>query len=305
MSVSPTIHVPVMAAEIVHALQPKAGQVIVDGTFGGGGHACQLAKSVMPDGRVVGLDRDDQAVARGESMLSQLAKDDPALAAVIALYCCSYHDAERALAAESIPHADAMLLDLGLSSDQLVDTTRGFGFSLEAPLDLRFDTSQGMTAAEMLQRLSEPEIADLIYQFGEERYSRRIARQLVQRRRQRRPVRTTTELADLVRRCVPRSKNHDIDPATRTFQALRIAVNRELDILQQALQKACDWIRPGGRLVILSFHSLEDRLVKQAFRQSDRWEALTRKPVRPTDQECHDNPRARSAKLRAAIRKTE
>ena len=196
---------------------------------------------------------------------------------------------------------DGILLDLGLSSDQLADTRRGFSFQADGQLDLRFDTSRGEPAWELIARLDERSLADIIYQFGEERFSRRIAKRIVETRRTS-PIQTADELAQLVRSCVPRSRGHRIDPATRTFQALRIAVNGELSALEQALSVLPDCLAPGGRLAIISFHSLEDRLVKHAFRADDRLTVLTKRPLRPTDEEAAANPRARSAKLRVAER---
>ena len=195
-----------------------------------------------------------------------------------------------------------MVLDLGVSSDQLADPVRGFSFSADGPLDLRFDPSAGEPAWRLVNRLSAEHLADLIYHYGEERYSRRIARAIVKARREK-PIKRAAELADLVRRCVPTSRGgHQIDPATRTFQALRIAVNDELKSLEIALRRIPDCLRPQGRLAVISFHSLEDRRVKEAFRDDPRYQVLTRKPVRPSAQEIADNPRARSAKLRVAAR---
>ena len=207
-----------------------------------------------------------------------------------------------ALLASGLAHADAMVLDLGLSSDQLDDRSRGFSFQHDGPLDLRFDPENDRPASQWLASHSEKEIADAIYQFGEERFSRRIAREIVARAKRREPVRTVSELVDVCRRCVPRSKNHDIHPATRTFQALRIVVNEELDILSRTLAVAPEWLSAGGRIAVISFHSLEDRIVKNAFRSDDRWQVLTKKPLRPTDEETAHNSRARSAKLRVAER---
>src|SRR5213075_2739386 len=199
-----------------------------------------------------------------------------------------------------IDAVDAVLLDLGLSSDQLADDERGFSFESSGPLDLRFNREEGESAASLIGRLPERELADVIYQYGEERLSRRIARRIVELRAER-PIRTAAELADIVRRCVPRSKDR-IDPATRTFQALRIAVNRELESLDLALQRLPDRLRQGGRLAIISFHSLEDRRVKEAFRGDPRLKPLTKKPVRASEEEMFRNPRSRSAKLRVAER---
>jgi 16S rRNA (cytosine1402-N4)-methyltransferase len=193
---------------------------------------------------------------------------------------------------------------LGLSSDQLASPDRGFSFHSAGPLDLRFDPTRGDPAWKMLARISEEHLADLIFQFGEERFSRQIARRVVAERRQR-PIRTAEQLAALVRSCVPRSRGHQIDPATRTFQALRIAVNAELEALKKALRRLPDCLKAGSRLAIISFHSLEDRLVKQAFRDDPRLTVVTRRPVQAQDEEMQANPRSRSAKLRVAGRKAQ
>jgi 16S rRNA (cytosine1402-N4)-methyltransferase len=214
----------------------------------------------------------------------------------------SYEKAPQALAALGLPTADAFVLDLGLSSDQLADRQRGFSFTVDGPLDLRFDPENGVPAWQWLANHKEVDIANAIYQFGEERFSRRIARFIVQRAKERNPVRTVSQLADICRSCVPRSKHHDIHPATRTFQALRIAVNDELNILTRTLANAPDWIAVGGRIAVISFHSLEDRIVKNAFRDDPRWAILTKKPIRPTEAEVAGNSRSRSAKLRVAQR---
>ncbi|NNE01093.1 MAG: 16S rRNA (cytosine(1402)-N(4))-methyltransferase RsmH [Pirellulaceae bacterium] len=281
-----------MPDEIVQWLSEINPRVIVDGTYGGGGHS-QLLMETLPagTGHVVALDRDPVVSERvdGET-------HDPRLN----LFLGSYEQVPKALAALGLPTADAMVLDLGLSSDQLADRQRGFSFTVDGPLDLRFDPENGVAAHEWLARNKEVDIANAIYQYGEERYSRRIAREIVARAKDRNPVRTVDQLVEICRRCVPRSKNHDIHPATRTFQALRIVVNDELGILERSLAQAADWFSPGGRLAVISFHSLEDRIVKNAFRDDDRWEILTKKPLRPTDAEVARNPRARSAKLRVA-----
>lgn len=288
-----TIHTPVLPHEVLRYLAPAPGETIVDGTLGGGGHTRLIAERVTKRGRVIALDRDAIPVARAER--------EQSCPPVIPLHA-SYHRIERVLEQLEIDAVDGVLLDLGLSSDQLADPARGFSFQSEGPLDLRFDVGRGETAEQLLLRLPEKEIADLIYQYGEERFSRRIARKIIERRKAGEAVRTTGELAELVRRCVPRSKNHPIDPATRTFQALRIAVNEELAILSDALQRMPDYLNPGGRLVVISFHSLEDRIVKHAIRGDDRWETQTKKPVAPEAAESDANPRSRSAKLRAAIK---
>ncbi len=196
---------------------------------------------------------------------------------------------------------DAVLADLGFSSDQIANPERGLSFQLDGPLDMRLDPARGEPAAALVQRLHEKELADLFWQFGEERHSRRIARKIVEVRQQEK-IETTGQLAELVRRCVPRSKRHPIDPATRVFQALRIAVNDELGALERFLNALPDCLKPTGRAVVISFHSLEDRLVKRAFRQKEIWQELTKKPVQTGDEETRNNPRARSAKLRAGVR---
>jgi len=295
----PTEHVSVMPREVVQWVCEHQPQTIVDGTYGGGGHTRLLLDQLSSDEKllIIGMDRDPVVIARDDHA------DGPGAQPSLELFLGSYEKAPVALEHCNRPSADAFLIDLGLSSDQLADRNRGFSFTIEdADLDLRFDPESGLAAHQWLARTEEKDIADAIYQFGEERYSRRIAKQIVMRARERKPVHTVGDLVEICRRCVPRSKNHDIHPATRTFQALRIAVNDELGILQRTLASAADWISPGGRIVAISFHSLEDRIVKNAFRDDDRWEVLTRKPLRPQDDEVHQNPRSRSAKLRVAQR---
>jgi 16S rRNA (cytosine1402-N4)-methyltransferase len=199
-----------------------------------------------------------------------------------------------------IAEVDGVLADLGICSDQLDDPARGFTFQSDGPLDMRLDPTRGLPASRLLATLPERDIADLIFRFGEERFSRRIARRIVERR-ERSPLTTTGELAELVRSCVPRGRDR-IDPATRTFQALRIAVNEELTALDTLLRQLPGCVRLGGRVAVISFHSLEDRAVKQAFRDAANWKPLTKKPVTADEAETRANPRARSAKLRAAVR---
>ena len=251
---------------------------------------------VLPagEGILIGLDRDPAVSARVDR-----EQHDPRLS----LFLGSYEKTGKALEASGVDAADAMVLDLGLSSDQLADAGRGFSFTQEdAPLDLRFDPETSVSASDWLVRHSETEIANTIYKYGEERCSRRIAREIVNRRRQENPVSKVGDLVEICRRSVPRSKNHDIHPATRTFQALRIAVNDELGALERTLAVAPEWLSPGGRMAIISFHSLEDRIVKNAFRDDDRWNVLTKKPARPDRSEVNANSRSRSAKLRVAER---
>jgi 16S rRNA (cytosine1402-N4)-methyltransferase len=287
-----TIHVPVLLDEVIEQLRPGPRSVLVDGTLGGGGHTRALAERVQPGGRVIAVDRDPQAVERTSETLRGLPIDVAA---------ASYAEVPEILAELGVAAVDGVLLDLGLSSDQLADGDRGFSFQTEGELDLRFDATSGEPAWRLLERLREEDIADVIYRYGEERLSRRIARRIVERRQQA-PIRTAAELASLVRSCVPRSRVHAIDPATRTFQALRIAVNDELGNLERALARLPDCLAPGGRMAVISFHSLEDRIVKQAFRDDLRLQVVTRKPIEASEAEAARNPRARSAKLRIAER---
>ncbi len=293
MAPRPTVHVPVLPQEVVHWLDPRPGQVLVDGTLGGGGHTRLLAEAVGLQGRIIALDRDPAALAAAEESLAGLS---------VTLVDSNFCELPEVLAQLEVPAVDGVLLDLGLSSDQLADADRGFSFAADGPLDLRFNPREGEPAWRLVNKLREPNLADLIFAYGEDRYSRRIARAIVAERHQR-PIMTAAHLAEIVRRAVPgspRTRGERIDPATRTFQALRIVVNEELKSLEIALRRLPDCLRPGGRLAIISFHSLEDRRVKEAFRHDDRLEALTRRPVEAGPEEAARNPRARSAKLRVA-----
>ncbi len=286
-------HIPVMLAEVVAWLSPKPGMVLVDGTLGGGGHTRALAEGLQDKGFVLALDRDPNAIEGAERRLAGLP---------VKLAQANFCDVSDVLSEIGVREVDGIVLDLGLSSEQLSDTCRGFSFDAEGPLDLRFDPTSGEPASRLVNRLNEHKLADLIFEYGEERYNRRIARAIVARRGER-TIETARELAGIVRSAIPRSK-HDqrIDPATRTFQALRIAVNEELKSLELALVRLPELLRQGGRLVIISFHSLEDRMVKEAFRDDPRLEPLVKKPVRPSEEEVRKNPRSRSAKLRVAQR---
>ena len=285
------VHVPVMLDEVVDWLRPRSGAVLVDGTLGGGGHTRALAERVGDSGRVIALDRDPAAVEAAGRCLAGLP---------VEVAQANFADLPEVLKGLEIAAVDGVLLDLGISSDQLADAQRGFSFSADGPLDLRFDPTAGEPAWRIVNRLSAKHLAEVIYRYGEERHSRRIARAIVKRRRSD-PIRSAADLAELVRRCVPRSRaGRRIDPATRTFQALRIAVNDELKWLQIALGRMPECLAPKGRLAVISFHSLEDRCVKEAFRDDERLEVLTKKPARPSEEEVAANPRARSAKLRAA-----
>jgi 16S rRNA (cytosine1402-N4)-methyltransferase len=285
-----TQHVPVLAQEVLEWLRPEPGQTFVDGTLGGGGHARLLTHAISPGGTVIALDRDPEAVERARTELNGLP-----VRAIVG----NYSDIPEILKEFEIDGVDGILLDLGLSSDQLADAERGFSFQSEGPLDLRFDPTRGEPAWKLVERLSAEHLADLIYRYGEERYSRRIGQRIAESRRGA-PIRTAAELARLVRASVPRSRDERIDPANRTFQALRIAVNEELKWLEVALRRLPECLRTRGRLAVISFHSLEDRLVKEAFRDDGRLQVLTRRPIRPSEQEVSANPRSRSSKLRVA-----
>lgn len=287
-----TIHVPVLPSEVLELLAPPVGGVVVDGTLGGGGHTRLLANRVGPNGQVIAIDRDPNAITAAESALQGMP---------VVIAHASYADVPEVLAEVGISAVDGILLDLGYSSDQIEDNERGFSFHSNGPLDLRFDAGDNEPAWRLLERLSEKHLANLLYEYGEERLSRRIARKIVARRREA-PIRTARELAEIVERAVPRNYEQRIHPATRTFQALRIAVNDELGVLDTALRRLPDCLREQGRLAVISFHSLEDRRVKSTFRQDDRLRALTSKPITPSEEEQQENPRSRSAKLRVAER---
>jgi 16S rRNA (cytosine1402-N4)-methyltransferase len=288
---SSSIHTSVLPAEVMSFLAVKPGMRVIDGTLGGGGHTRLLAEAVGPTGLVIAIDRDPEAIARGAEELAGLP---------VRFAQANSCDIPEVLDALEIEKVDRVLLDIGLSSDQLADHSRGFSFDSDGPLDLRFDPTEGEPAWRMINRLRPETLADIIYEFGEERFSRRIARRIADAR-QREPIKTSRDLARVVMAAVPRQKPPQrIHPATRTFQALRIAVNQELKSLRIALERTPTRLAADGRLVVISFHSLEDRLVKEAFRNRQVWENLTRSPIEASDDELTRNPRSRSAKLRAA-----
>lgn len=286
-----SIHTSVLPAEVMSYLAVEPGMTVVDGTLGGGGHTRLLVEAVGPEGRVIALDRDPTAIERGARELAGRP---------VRFAQANFCDIPEVLDALEIERVDRVLLDIGLSSDQLADDARGFSFDSEGPLDLRFDPTEGEPAWRMINRLRPETLADIIYEFGEERFSRRIARRIADVR-EREPIKTSRDLARVVMAAVPRQKPPQrIHPATRTFQALRIAVNQELKSLRIALERVPTRLTPGGRLAVISFHSLEDRLVKEAFRNRQTWEPLTKSPVEASAEEVATNPRSRSAKLRAA-----
>jgi len=270
----------------------------VDGTAGTGGHSLAILPHLLPEGRLIAIDRDEHALRTARTRLADFIPN-------AAFIHENYRHLDAVLQRLGLSQVDGMLLDLGMSSVQVDEASRGFSFSKEGPLDMRMDAQQDLTAQTLIHRLSMDELMTMLATLGEERFARRIARHLIEARRAH-PITTTTQLAHLVTQAVPgKARYGRLHPATRTFQALRMAVNDELGALETLLAGLAQVLRPGGRAVILTFHSLEDRLVKRAFAQGMRdgaWTLLTKKPLRPTPEEVSQNPRARSAKLRAIER---
>ncbi len=289
-------HVPVLLKEAIDFLNVRRGGTYIDATVGLGGHSYEIAKRLGAPGHLIGLDKDPAALERAGSRLRPSGAGEADWPG-IELRQASF----ASLAEARSPIADGLLADIGLSSLQLDDAARGFSFQAEGPLDMRMDPRSERTAEQVVNHLDERELADVIYEFGEERRSRRIARAIVRSR----PIRNTAHLADVISAAARpmNSEQRRIHPATRTFQALRIFVNRELDDLRALLDAAPRILKPEGRVVVISFHSLEDRIVKDAFREGTRqgdFRLLTKKPLTATEEESDRNPRARSAKLRAA-----
>jgi len=284
-------HAPVLPAETLRLLDPKPGETWVDCTVGAGGHSRLIAERLGAAGRLIGLDQDPTMLAIARERLAGLP---------VELVHANFDQIAEVLANRGAGRVDGLLADVGFASDQMENPARGLSFRADGPLDMRLDPTSGATAAEYVNELSEAALADVIFEYGEERHSRRVARKIVERRKVR-PFETTADHVGEVRSCVPRSGN--IDPATRVFQALRIAVNDELGALDRLLAALPKVVRPGGRVGIISFHSLEDRRVKHALRDRDVWEPVTKKPVEASDEEQAANPRSRSAKLRVAIRR--
>ena len=284
MTTSAFIHVPVLGQALMTGLRLCPGGLYLDTTVGGGGHS-RFILETAPDSHVIAIDRDDQAIAAAQATLAPYSDR-------VSFWQGNF--AEYDLGDRQF---DGVITDLGVSSAQLDIPERGFSFRYEAPLDMRMDRRQTLTAADIINHWDEVKLADTFYLYGEERRSRRIARQIVGQR----PFQTTTELAEAISRCVPYKYRYGrIHPATRTFQALRIAVNQELSALETLLQRAPTWLKPGGRIGVISFHSLEDRLVKNAFRATSELKVLTKKPITAQSEEIKANPRSRSAKLRLA-----
>ncbi len=306
-------HVPIMVSEVLTLLEPARGGIFVDGTLGGGGHAEAVLSAMPESGRLFGIDRDDEALKAAGARLARFGDRFTAIKG-------NFFDMERLLADRGVRKVDGILLDLGVSSHQLDARERGFSYKAEAPLDMRMDQSAPLTARTVVNEWSESELRRIFYEYGEEKFSAKIAARIVERRKEK-PIETTTELAELIKGAIPaKFRNEPQHPARRCFQAIRIAVNGELDGLYDAIVSAHDLLNPGGRLAILTFHSLEDRIVKNAFRTFENpctcpksapvcicgkkptAKVLTRHPLVASEQEQKENSRATSAKLRAIVR---
>lgn len=298
------MHKPVLLKEVIETLQPSSPGIYIDGTVGAGGHASAILAASAPDGQLFGFDQDESALAEAKLRLTKFDQR-------YQLFHANFDQLEQIAGHYHLPLADGILFDLGISSMQVDQPERGFSFQTDGPLDMRMNRAATQTAADLVNKLPEQELADLIYRYGEERHSRRIARAIVKAR----PIRRTGELAQIIAKASPQGKAK-IHPATRTFQALRITVNDELGALERALPQAVKLLKPGGRLAVISFHSLEDRIVKQYFKQESQdclcppeqpictcnhkasIHLITKRPIGPSETEVAENPRARSAKLR-------
>ncbi len=305
---SPSPHVPVLYHEIINALAPYSGGLYIDGTLGAGGHAWGILKSSSPNGKLLGIDLDPQALVIANQRLS-IFKDR------VFIRKGSYIQMKSFVQNLGWNFVDGIILDLGVSSIQIDTQERGFSFLYDAPLDMRFNSEATKTAADIVNFYSENELADIIWKYGEEKFSRRIARLICENR----PITTTVELANLIKRAYPK-KHHVIHPATRSFQAIRIEVNQELQAIETVIPQAIDLLKPGGIFAVISFHSLEDRIVKTIFRRESKdcicppetpvctcnhkatIKEVNRKPIEASQEEIKENPRSRSAKLRIAKR---
>ncbi|MEK7123410.1 MAG: 16S rRNA (cytosine(1402)-N(4))-methyltransferase RsmH [Patescibacteria group bacterium] len=285
------MHFPVLTKEVLEFLNPRLGENFIDCTVDGGGHAREILKKISPDGKLLGIDLDSEMIKN-----TRLEINDENLILVNE----NFKNLKKIIEEKKFSRVSGILIDLGWSSTQIEKSGRGFSFLKDEPLDMRYSSS-GMTAAEAANQLSEKDLADIFWQYGEERFSRRIAKKIVEARKKKR-ILTTFDLVEAVKTAVPRSYERGrIHPATRVFQGLRIYVNQELENLKEVLPQAVEILAPGGRLAVISFHSLEDRIVKNFFREmkkEGRLEILTKKPVVPSDEEIKLNPRSRSAKLR-------
>jgi 16S rRNA (cytosine1402-N4)-methyltransferase len=287
-----------MLDEVVSSLNLKPGHVVLDATIGGGGHAGEILKRIMPGGRLIGLDADGEAIKIASENLKEFAGS-------FKLINENFRNLDRVLSKESIKSLNAVLLDIGVSSFQLDNKDRGFSIKGPAPLDMRMDRRLTLSAFDIINRYKESDLSDIIYRYGEERFARRIARRIA-RERSARPIETTADLSEIVRRAIgSRKKYFRIDPATKTFQAIRIVVNDELGALEEGLKKAVSWLDIGSRIAVITFHSLEDRIVKNLFKGYAGLGVLkiiTKKPLGPSPEETAANPRSRSGRLRVAER---
>ena len=292
-------HIPVLLGEVLGLLSPKRGEVALDCTVGAGGHSRAILERITPGGRLIGIDYDSRALELADVALGGVE------GAMYSLFQGPYSRFKKFLGDAGVDSVDMVLFDLGLSSIQLDDPLRGFSFRFDSYLDMRMDTEGTFTAADLINSLPEDELAMVFFRYGEERFARRIARRIVEQRKLR-PIETTTDLVDIVMASVPHSKSSSrLHPATRVFQAIRIVVNHELIELEEALNQLYEFLPKGARVAVISFHSLEDRIVKQTFRAwvaSGNYMLLTKRPIRPTPEEIELNPRARSAKLRVVMK---
>lgn len=292
------IHLPVMCEEVLEHLDLKPGKVIVDATVGMGGHSIEILRRITPGGMLIGIDKDEESLALCRKNLEEFKGS-------FELWHGDFRDVDKVLAQMNISAVDGILFDLGISSYQLGIAERGFSFRMEGPLDMRMDRTSFISAYDLVNNLNEEELSNMLWSFGQERWHNRIAHLMIQER-QRAPITTTRQLSDIVMRATPHTHRHyRIHPATRTFQAIRIAVNRELETLDEAIKKAVGLLRSHGRICVIAFHSLEDRIVKlnfRAFNQDKTLKVITKKPLFTSQSEKSDNPASRSAKLRVAER---
>lgn len=288
-------HNPVMSREILTYLKPESGQVFVDCTIGCGGHAEHILKTIAPNGRLIGIDQDLEALKTAQSRLENYR-------ASLVLVHDNFENLKNILEKYEVKKVDGILFDLGISSLQIESETRGFSFQYNAPLDMRMNQEGKLTAFDFINNLTEDELVKIIWNYGEEPWGRKIARLIVQERKKG-PIVTTSQFADLISRAIYFRSGSKIHPATKTFQAFRIAVNRELETLEKGLDTAVEFLASSGRICVISFHSLEDRIVKKTYSQGahqHKVKIVTRKPLLASEQEILENPRARSAKLRVA-----
>lgn len=297
------IHKPVLLKEILEIFDPKPGQLFIDGTANGGGHTFAILDKIKPDGKILAIDKDRDLVEHLKAESYKLKANGVVPA------CGSYGEIAQIAKEHGFHQASGILLDLGYSSWHIESSGRGFSFLRDEPLVMRYETEAnlgtGLTASDVVNRFSEKDLADILFKYGEERFARKIAKEITHFREKQKII-SSKQLADIVARACPRKGYFKIHPATRTFQALRIFVNGELEELEKALPQAVDLLSEGGKLAIITFHSLEDRIVKNFFRQyakEDKVEILTKKPIYPTNEEIAQNPRARSAKLRTIMKR--